>query len=75
MLDTAITSVGNTVFRDGLSAVLEDMLSGEGFAAPLDRTGLFPRIVIQMIKVGEETGNPRRAKSVAMRSARNFDAL
>jgi type IV pilus assembly protein PilC len=57
MLDTAITSVGNTVFRDGLSAVLEDMLSGEGFAAPLDRTGLFPRIVIQMVKVGEETGN------------------
>jgi type IV pilus assembly protein PilC len=57
MLDTAITSVGNTEFRDGLAAVREDMLSGEGFAAPLERTTLFPRIVIQMIKVGEETGN------------------
>jgi type IV pilus assembly protein PilC len=57
MLDTAITSVGNVVFRDGLAAVREDMLSGEGFAAPLARTQLFPRIVIQMIKVGEETGN------------------
>jgi type IV pilus assembly protein PilC len=33
------------------------MLSGEGFAGPLERTGLFPRIVIQMIRVGEETGS------------------
>jgi type IV pilus assembly protein PilC len=33
------------------------MLSGEGFAGPLERTGLFPRIVIQMVRVGEETGS------------------
>ncbi len=57
MLDTAITSVGNSVFRYGLEAVRDDMLSGEGFAAPLGRTELFPRLVIQMVKVGEETGN------------------
>ena len=57
MLDTANSSIGNSVFRDGLASVRDDMLSGEGFAAPLGRTGLFPRIVIQMVKVGEETGN------------------
>ena len=57
MLDTAVTSVGNTVFRSGLLAVRDDMLSGDGFALPLARTGLFPRMVIQMVKVGEETGN------------------
>jgi type IV pilus assembly protein PilC len=57
MLDTASRSVGNTVFSSGLAAVRGQMLSGDGFAGPLDRTGLFPRIVIQMIKVGEETGS------------------
>jgi type IV pilus assembly protein PilC len=57
MLDTAITSVGNVEYRSGLASVREDMLSGEGFAGPLDRTGLFPRMVIQMVKVGEETGS------------------
>lgn len=57
MLDTAVTSVGNVVFRKGLSAVRDDMLSGDGFTRPLERTGLFPRLVIQMVKVGEETGN------------------
>jgi type IV pilus assembly protein PilC len=57
MLDTAVTSVGNTEFRNGLVAVRDDMLSGDGFAVPMARTGLFPRLVIQMVKVGEETGN------------------
>jgi type IV pilus assembly protein PilC len=57
MLDTAITSVGNAEYRTGLASVREDMLSGEGFATPLERTGLFPRIVIQMVRVGEETGS------------------
>jgi type IV pilus assembly protein PilC len=57
MLDTAVTSVGSSVFRNGLLAVRDDMLSGDGFAVPLARTALFPRLVIQMVKVGEETGN------------------
>jgi type IV pilus assembly protein PilC len=57
MLDTAINSVGNSVFRQGLTSIRDDMLSGDGFALPLARTDLFPRLVIQMVKVGEETGN------------------
>ena len=57
MLDTANRSLGNSVFQKGLRAVRPQMLSGEGFARPLARTGLFPKIVIQMVKVGEETGN------------------
>lgn len=57
MLDTANRSVGNVVFQRGLRSVRPQMLSGDGFARPLARTGLFPQIVIQMVKVGEETGN------------------
>ena len=57
MLDTAITAVSNAEYRTGLASVKEAMLGGDGFAAPLERTGLFPRIVIQMVRVGEETGS------------------
>jgi type IV pilus assembly protein PilC len=57
MLDTAITAVGNAQYRTGLASVKEAMLSGDGFAAPLERTDLFPRLVIQMVRVGEETGS------------------
>ncbi len=57
MIDTAGRSLGNTEYSKGVTKVRAQMLSGDGFAGPLDRTGLFPRIVIQMIKVGEETGH------------------
>ena len=32
------------------------MLRGEGLAQPLGETGLFPGMVTQMMRVGEETG-------------------
>lgn len=57
MLQTATRSVGNRVYARALHEVRPQMLSGDGIAGPLSRTGLFPRLVIQMIKVGEETGN------------------
>jgi type IV pilus assembly protein PilC len=57
MLETAARSVGNVVFVRRLSTVRPRMLSGEGFAGPLAATHLFPQMVIQMVKVGEETGH------------------
>jgi type IV pilus assembly protein PilC len=57
MLDTAGRSLGNVVFSRGLAAVRPRMLSGDGFAGPLAATHLFPQMVIQMVKVGEETGH------------------
>ncbi len=49
-------SSNNAVYRDGLSTVREEMMEGEGLAAPLARTGLFPGAARQMFRVGEETG-------------------
>lgn len=49
-------SANNAVYRDGLSAVREEMMEGQGLAEPLARTGLFPGAARQMFRVGEETG-------------------
>jgi type IV pilus assembly protein PilC len=49
-------SSNNAVYRQGLSTVREEMMEGEGLAAPLARTGLFPGAARQMFRVGEETG-------------------
>jgi len=57
MIDTAAQALGNSVFEKALAEVRGAMLSGEGFSGPLSRCDLFPRLVIQMIKVGEETGS------------------
>ncbi|HEV2139592.1 MAG TPA: type II secretion system F family protein [Candidatus Dormibacteraeota bacterium] len=54
--EVAIASAGNIRYRRGLEAVKERMLTGDGFSAPLDATGLFAPMMIRMIRVGEETG-------------------
>ena len=54
--EAVIASTGNKVFQRGLTTVKEQMTSGEGFAGPLIRTKLFPPMLTQMVRVGEETG-------------------
>jgi type IV pilus assembly protein PilC len=51
-----IESTRNRVYKKALRTVATQMAVGEGFSRPLRRTGLFPPMVTQMIKVGEETG-------------------
>jgi len=56
MFDTVIQATGNLIFQERLRTVRELMIAGQGFSDPLRQTGLFPGLVIQMIRVGEETG-------------------
>jgi type IV pilus assembly protein PilC len=46
----------NRVFRDGLANVRLAMMRGEGLAAPLIASGLFPATARHMFMVGERTG-------------------
>jgi type IV pilus assembly protein PilC len=55
-MDAAIRGANNTVFEDGLGTAHDRMLEGEGLAAPMADTELFPRAAIQMVRVGEDTG-------------------
>ena len=54
--EVAIASAGNIRYRRGLDSVKDRMMTGDGFSAPLDATGLFAPMMIRMIRVGEETG-------------------
>jgi type IV pilus assembly protein PilC len=55
-LPTAIDCSNNQVYKKRLSAAMDGVLAGQGFADPLARTELFPTTTIQMIRVGERTG-------------------
>ncbi len=54
--EAVIASTANRVFQRGLNTVKEQMTGGDGFAGPLVRTHLFPPMLTQMVRVGEETG-------------------
>ncbi len=46
----------NTVLGAALEGVIAKLREGKGFGRPLADTGLYPRLAIQMILVGEESG-------------------
>jgi len=49
-------TIGNRVLAKLISRVAEETRGGDSLAAPLRKLGVFPRTVIQMIAVGEESG-------------------
>ena len=55
-MPSAIDCTTNIIFRERLTEASEGVLVGEGFAEPISQTDLFPPTVVQMIRVGERTG-------------------
>ncbi|HAB19352.1 MAG TPA: type II secretion system F family protein [Verrucomicrobiota bacterium] len=50
------STIGNLILSRQIAQVAEETQGGSSLAAPLRRLGLFPKSVVQMIAVGEETG-------------------
>lgn len=46
----------NAIYKKSLLDVREAMMGGEGLSAPLARTQLVPATLVQIVRVGEETG-------------------
>lgn len=55
-LDIVADTTGNEVLTRATSDVKESVRSGETIAGPLSRHPVFPPMVVQMISVGEDTG-------------------
>jgi general secretion pathway protein F len=55
-LDIVRAIVSNRVVAGALESVSKDVSEGKGLAGPLERTGVFPQMALQMVTVGEETG-------------------
>ena len=65
-LETAGTSVGTGVLQDTLRTVQERVREGQGLSLSIARAGIFPKLAIEMVKVGEATGAlPQMLTSVA----------
>ncbi len=55
-LDIVRAIVSNSVIRQALESVQRDVSEGKGLAGPLELTGVFPSLALQMVAVGEDTG-------------------
>ena len=59
-------TIQNVIMRDAVHNLAESIKAGESIATPLQRSGLFPPLLVQMVRVGENTG---RLDKMLLRSA------
>ena len=57
VLSLVIESAHNKAIAKGLTDVQRDMVQGEGISRPMTKNELFLPLMVQMVRVGEETGN------------------
>jgi type IV pilus assembly protein PilC len=55
-LEITAKTAGNRVIHDAVMASRQSIAGGETIAGPLDKSGVFPPMVISMVAVGEQTG-------------------
>jgi type IV pilus assembly protein PilC len=56
-MNIVIQTVGNRIIRQALKEVREKLVQGQGLSQPMAAVGLFPRLLVEMISIGEKTGN------------------
>jgi type IV pilus assembly protein PilC len=57
IITMCIQSSGNKIVSQALTDVKQEMLAGEGLAQPLSKRPIFLPLMVQMVSVGEKTGN------------------
>ena len=57
VMSLVIESSDNSVVKQVFTGVRQDMIKGEGLSRPMAKSPLFFPLMVQMVAVGEETGN------------------
>jgi type II secretion system protein F len=69
-LDIVHGVLTNQVVADEVATIPENVTQGEGVAAPLRKSKVFPPVVVNMMAIGEETG---RLDDVLLKIAKSYD--
>jgi type IV pilus assembly protein PilC len=57
IMTMCIQSAGNRIVSKALSDVKQEMMGGEGLGQPMGKRHIFLPLMVQMVNVGEKTGN------------------
>jgi len=63
-------TAGNVIIANAVQAIHESVKEGETITAPLEKSGVFPPMVISMVDVGEQTG---ALPEMLLKIADNYD--
>ena len=56
-LEIVEKTLGNVVVEKGIACARKTIFDGQGMAEPLKQSGVFTPLVVEMVRVGEETGS------------------
>ena len=56
VMELAVHTTGNVIVADALERARSALMAGQGLSGPLSEEPLFPSLLAQMVRVGEETG-------------------
>jgi type IV pilus assembly protein PilC len=56
VMDLMLRTTENVVIAGALATVRTELLAGRGLSGPLAGQRIFPKLLVQMVRVGEETG-------------------
>jgi len=70
VMTLVIDGSDNRLVKKVLTEVQQDMIKGEGLSRPMAKSGVFLPMMVQMVAVGEETGN---LDGTLMAVAQNFE--
>jgi type II secretory pathway component PulF len=58
--------IDNSIVKDAIAKTREEVTDGKTIAQPLARSKVFPQLMVDLVKIGEDTGNvPGALKNVA----------
>jgi len=63
-------TLGNAALADAIESVQEEVRAGRPIAEPLERSGLFPPLLVQVVNLGERSG---KLEKMLLHSATSFD--
>ena len=69
-LEIARGLMSNKILRQVLADTAVAVREGEGLAAPLQRSGVFPRLMVQMAAAGEKSG---QLENMLLRAAQSYE--
>ncbi len=55
-LEITAKAAGNVIFEETVMKIRGEIEKGRDMATPMEESGMFPTMVIQMVRVGEQTG-------------------
>ncbi len=55
-LNAIIGTIDNTVIKNALREIRQEIIKGKGLSQPMQQAGLFPRLLVDVVAIGEKSG-------------------